>query len=607
MKMKRLVATMLALLLVVSLLPIGAMAADDNTGTLDVLQPSETMNNNQGFIEVNLGSITNNGVEPAKGDPVDPNSGTVKTNYNNGKIENNYGTVNHNDGSSGNPQISENYGTVNTNSSGSNAARPNYNDGIAENYGLVQTNTSGGSIGTNAKGGTIENNSGSIGTNKKGGIIENNSGTVGSRNDDNEGTPDTSKGNHGEIYGNTGTVIFNDGTIRYNGAKVEKNAFGDVIMAEGTTNENATVVLNQRTIKENHGKVGTNEGTNDTKATIHRNYGTVDENKGLVEYNYTTSTYDPETGELIETPGVVTNAKGGEVMANYGTVNNGKGGVVNVNSGTVNNEKGGVVYENTGTVENKAGGWLNDVIVTKNPEKAEPDNYDYDYKYKRFEGEEGTYVATSVDRGYVKNEDGTTEEFQDGGIVGVVKQAIQGVKLNLKEVGNLFKQDGYEVIGYRTDFAEPAQNEDAADSDGVNETEYKVTGPNGVLKLIWGKIKAVVKPSGSSGDPEAKTVKKTVPTSLSGNQLKVGAYVRCGNMTFVIIEVTDTDIRVATANKLTEQDLADLLGCLKKHLSDAQIAKLIGEPELLEQELVNYFFGGRNEHIAFRAARDLFA
>ena len=89
--------------------------------------------------------------------------------------------------------------------------------------------------------------------------------------------------------------------------------------------------------------------------------------------------------------------------------------------------------------------------------------------------------------------------------------------------------------------------------------------------------------------------------------MKVGAYVRRGNLLFRIIEVTDNDIRVATVGKLSEEDLADMLGFLKQHLSDAQIAKINGEPALLEQELVTYFFGDSYEHIAFRAARDLFA
>ena len=123
------------------------------------------------------------------------------------------------------------------------------------------------------------------------------------------------------------------------------------------------------------------------------------------------------------------------------------------------------------------------------------------------------------------------------------------------------------------------------------------------LKIMWKQIVTAVEPA--SNEPEVKTT--TIPTSLSAGQVKVGAYVRRGNMTFRIIEVTDDAIRVATVGKLSEEDLADMLGCLKKHLSKAQLGRLIGEPELLEQELVNYFFGDSREHIAFRASRNLFA
>ena len=550
MKGKRLVATMLSLLLVVSLLPMTALAADVNTGTLDVLRPSDEMKNNQGSVGQNLGSITNNGVKPEEGQPVNPNSGTVETNYNNGKIANNYGTVNHNDGSSGNPQISKNYGTVNTNSSGRDVARPGNKDGIVENYGLVQTNTSGGSIGTNAEGGTVK-------TNGVGGTIENNSGTVGSRNDDAEKTPDTNKGNHGEIYGNTGTVIFNDGTINYNGAKAEKNDAGNVKKVEGTTNPNATVVLNQDKIYENYGTVGINaEG-----GMVQKNYGTVNNGDG---------------GDVLDNYGTVNNGDGGDVLNNYDTVNNGEGGEVLCNYGTVVNT-GGTLYEYVSEYTDAVGS------METTPIK-----------------EAGTYYGVLINKGDAP-EDAEAGTWKNGS---AFVQKKLGEDLDL---GSIFKQNGYTVIGYqKEDAAVMAMDEDAAGSGMVRDTKYKENMP-GRLRLIWEKIKTVLKPSGSSGDPEAKTVKKTVPTSLSGDQLKVGAYVRCGNMTFVIIEVTDTDIRVATANKLTEQDLADMLGCLKKHLSDAQIAKLIGEPELLEQELVNFFFGGRNEHIAFRAARDLFA
>ena len=71
--------------------------------------------------------------------------------------------------------------------------------------------------------------------------------------------------------------------------------------------------------------------------------------------------------------------------------------------------------------------------------------------------------------------------------------------------------------------------------------------------------------------------------------------------------MNDDSIRVVIVGKLSEQALADMLGFLQQHLSDAQIAKINGEPKLLEQELVTYFFGGTSEHISFYAAPDLFA
>ena len=136
----------------------------------------------------------------------------------------------------------------------------------------------------------------------------------------------------------------------------------------------------------------------------------------------------------------------------------------------------------------------------------------------------------------------------------------------------------------------------------ITETKNYLMNAPTWLQILWKKI---VKPA--SDEPEVKTVQNNIPTSLSADQVKVGAYVRRGNLLFRIIEVTDNDIRVATVGKLSEEDLADMLGFLKQHLSDAQIAKINGEPALLEQELVTYFFGDSYEHIAFRAARDLFA
>ena len=652
MKMKRLVATMLVLLLVTSLLPITALAdtlPDNKEGDTVSVGSGDTMDVNNGTVTTNRGTVgTNNGtvtenkknvginngkIATSNGtvtennkqidtnafagkvetnnDTVVFNKGTVKTNaedgtvkYNYGKVETNQGTVNQNTNlirngetvqsgsidinkgtvdtndthvnqnegtvATNNGTVTTNRGTVGTNNGTVTENKKNVginngkiatsngtvtennkqidtnafagkvetnNDTVVFNKGTVKTNAedgtvdknwgnitdNNGNVNTNERiikngvefRGVIENNNGTVKTNGEGGTIENNSGTVGSRNDDDEGTPNTQKGNHGVIYGNTGTVIFNDGVIAYNGAKVEKNAAGGVNMVEGTTNPNATVELNQGTIYENYGTIGAN-------------------------------------------------AEDGEVFANYGTVVNTQGGKLHE-----------YVYEYT---DDEDPGEETSTTIT----------------------EAGTYYGVLIDKG----------DAPEGAEAGTWKNGMALLQKKLDEVldlGSIFKQDGYKVIGYqKVDVAVMAMDEDAAGSEMVPGTEYRENMP-GWLRLIWEKIKTVVKPSASSGDPEAKTVKKTVPTSLSGDQLKAGAYVRRGNMTFVIIEVTDNDIRVATAGKLSEQDLADMLGCLKKHLSDAQIAKINGEPALLEQELVNYFFGGRNEHIAFRAARDLFA
>ena len=94
MKGKRLVATMLALLLVVSLLPMAAMADDIQSQpgeTVDEIKPGDSMgsnpgtvNNNHGNVATNMATIVNNGTAGGGRD-----SGHVSTNS--GRIENNDG------------------------------------------------------------------------------------------------------------------------------------------------------------------------------------------------------------------------------------------------------------------------------------------------------------------------------------------------------------------------------------------------------------------------------------------------------------------------------------------------------------------------------------
>ena len=552
MKMKRLLASVLALLLVVSILPIGALAVDIETGANEEWV-NIPIDNNRGTIGENVSTITNNGTS---GDG--PDSGTV--NKNAGTITNNYGTVQsnasadesyhptifHNHGlvvkNNGlvennrmNGEVATNNGTVSNNNGQVGATKtttdPNTGDEIEEivsdtgNFGTITTNGKTGTVLVNQKGGTIGNNCGTVNINSDGGlvitnsnVIEQNNGDVGYTYDMGDGFFGVKGGNEGTIKLNAGTVTSNEGTIELNAGTVTSNAVGAEI--EKNTD------------------------------TLEMNYGTVDENTGTVEYNF-------EVGE-------VTNKSGGEVT---------------YNRGTVNNEKDGTLYE-----------YFTEFADGEEPETDKP---------SKTITEEGTYYGILIDKG-------TAPEAADAG---TWKNGFALVQKKLGEVldlGSIFKQDGYEVIGYQdASPVEMALDEDAAGPEMVSGTEYNENRPSW-LRLIWGKIKAAVKPSASSDDPEPKTVQNNIPTSLSAGQVKVGAYVRRGNLLFRIIEVTDNDIQVATVGKLSDEALADMLGFLKQHLSDAQIAKINGEPKLLEQELVTYFFGDSYEHIAFRAAKDLF-
>ena len=565
MKMKRMVASVLALLLVVSLLPISALAMVDNPvgGTIDV--PSdESMDNNQGTVNRNEGTIVNNGTGNGG-----VSSGTVVQNV--GTITNNYGTVKQN---------------VQLNTPDPNGSQIKKIGEIAHNYGvveynsaIVETNEANGLVGVRDTVGepVVKEGTGNFGT------VNTNNGTI------------TTNGKTVNTNGQSGTILVNEAAIGTNSGTVKTNAEGGTVETNAkdgkietnngtvnTNNEGGTVKTNNKLIKKNYGAVGTSVVEADgsisyyggNEETIELNAGTVTSNASGAEIKQNTGTLELNFGTVVENTGTV------EYNFEVGEVTNKSGGEVTYNRGTVNNEKDGTLYE-----------YFTEFADGEEPETDKP---------SKTITEEGTYYGILIDKG-------TAPETADAG---TWKNGFALVQKKLGEVldlGSIFKQDGYEVIGYRTEsFAEMALDEDAAGSEVVSGTEYTANMP-GWLSLIWGKIKTVVKPSGPSDDPEAKTVQNSIPTSLSADQVKVGAYVRRGNLLVRIIEVTDNDIRVATVGKLSEEDLADMLGFLKQHLSDAQIAKIIGEPALLEQELVTYFFGDSYEHIAFRAARDLFA
>ena len=546
MKMKRLLSCIMALLLVVSLLPIAAMAEtpmyNPEGKTVEEipsgdLMPSNdgTVTNNNGYVTTNgrNGTITNNGTAGGGRD-----SGHVSTNS--GKIVNNYGYV------------CNNYGTINYNQSGS----------------LVEGNNSGAIVETNAENATIKSNVGTVGKREEGQVVED-------------------SGNYGTIEENKGTVLINQegGTIDVNNGVV-----GELVDGHVTPNDNignyGTVNTNNGTITTNHKLVDTNGET----GYIYANDGQVNLNKGSISHN--NNTLNTNDHEVIQNDGEVT-TNNGTITQNYKQV-------------TTNN---GEVEQNFGTVETNA--------------------IDGDVRNRRIREDAATFTAAqdaqAVAEGEVQYNFGTVKDHTNRvtandppiiyyglswgdnvqSLTPLVEKDLwgtgieKGTPINLNDYLKNASRSGYKMTGYTAYY-----REDGADVEIGDTANYLMNAPTW-LKILWEKITG--KPPVSSDEPETKTVQNNIPTSLSAGQVKVGAYVRRGNLLFRIIEVTDDDIRVATVGKLSEKSLADMMGFLKQHLSDAQIAKIIGEPELLEQELVTHFFGDSREHIAFRASRDLFA
>lgn len=516
MKMKRMIASVLALLLVVSILPIGALADERFTTDDGTIETGKEVTYNDAQNVINNGTVTYNGPAASPAPSIQTNNGTVV---------NNGGSTN------------DDRGTVVYNSADCTVVNNNKTGTVVNNYGLVTNNT--GTVNNNESGGTVENNNegGKVLINKKGGTVETNggqigtnSGTVGKKED---GQVVADSGNNNAIDANCGTVISNNehGTVGTNTADGE--------------------------IEINNGTVGTfdDDGSFIDQAG---NYGTIGINNGTVTFN--------QNGATIGT-------NNGKVASNYGTVET--------------NAIDGVVY-NKDTFPGIASRSNDNGDAAAPEEKPSVDGVDTNFGTvydKTKEDTKTTYYGLS----WGDNVDNLNS----------IESFVQAdTTLNLDAEAAKASLSGYTMTGY-TAFARNNGKDVEITS---NITNYLMNAPVW-LKIMWKQIVTAVEPA--SNEPEVKTT--TIPTSLSAGQVKVGAYVRRGNMTFRIIEVTDDAIRVATVGKLSEEDLADMLGCLKKHLSEAQLGRLIGEPELLERELVTHFFGDSREHIAFRASRDLFA
>ena len=414
------------------------------------------------------------------------------------------------------------------------------------------------------------------------GGIFNNEGTVGSYTDAECKTPDPNTGNKSSIVGNTGTVVVNVGGITYNGAGA-RDTGDDIEIDKDNLEPDATVVVNKGEIVTNIGKVTTNAeggeisenggyvGTNDKGAVVEYNNGMIGENRGTVNSNEVQIEYDDAKDDFVPKfgtngepiPAVITK-NSGTVEMNYGTVE------TNAIDGVVNNyNAGGVVAaSNDDAIE----------TPTEQPPAVAGIGTNFGTVHNKVDG--NTYYGLSWGESVDKLN--SIESFVVAGTQGI----------NLDEIANGVKRSGYKMTDY-TAFA----RKEGKDVEIDNIADYAMNAPTW-LQILWEKI---------AGKSEPKPTRTPVYTNLSGDQVKVGAFLRVGDCIFKIIEVNEDNIRVATVKQLPEKALTDMLGFLKQYLSDAQIAKFQGEPELLEEELIAKFFGGSNEHIAFYASRDLFA
>lgn len=367
--------------------------------------------------------------------------------------------------------------------------------------------------------------------------------------------------------GNFGTIETNSGTISHNGELVEHND-GDIYINTGTVTSNNGIVVSN----------GEMNSPNPQLAVIGENRGIILENYGTVETNGL-QTLD-QNGKPVVIDGEA--QYDGTIYKNYGTVE--------TNNGTVE--------ENYGTVETNAiDGVVNNYSEETQVARAAEDAASPEEVPDEKKGTVTQNFGTVVDKEKTYYGLSWGDNVQSLTLLNgkVEKQST----LNLNAEASKASRDGYRMTGYKA-FERRNGKDETITSDTSN---YTMNAPVW-LQILWEKITG--KPAASNAT-ETQPTRTPVYTKLSAEQVKVGMFVRCGNMTFKIIEVTDDSIRVATVGKLSEGALADMLGFLKQHLSDAQIAKLMGAPELLEQELVAKFFGGSNEHISFYASADLFA
>lgn len=365
--------------------------------------------------------------------------------------------------------------------------------------------------------------------------------------------------NDGQMAENSGTVDINNGVITVNNGVVVQNSF------------DAAVIENNGVVSQNDYLVDINNGeVTENNAIVTTNYGVIVQNseEAVVNENY---------GEVITNNNFVSNKEGGVVVNNDSMVWNYSGGAVENNHSVVTNYAGGEVIDNNGDVVNYAGGILNDVL---HYDAAGESAASYDV-YLSFDGGDNRYVPVYI------AEDCLPPAHGEATVCGVTKQAVLNSTLNLREVGQLFGNDGYEVVGYEY------INQEETGFVTVNDVFFTVDEGGRKIYLIW--------------DVAGNEYIPVYLTHISAERVYPGAEIAVPSQLFRVLEVYDDSMLVTTCWQISEADLAAPMEYLQSVLTPEQSSKIIGAPDLLSEDLVAEHFGGVGSYICFTAQLDLFA
>lgn len=560
--------SILLVLLLLTSLPISAMADGETHITVD----TENNTTSNAIIDKGVNVTTNSAPVVENNGNIGTSNAPITTNTSTGEVGTANASVYTNEGKveDSKAYIETNTGTVTDN-----------NGRINESSGTVVNNNSMSGIGTNT--GTVTNSAGFIQTNN--GQV----GTVGTQGQA-ASTSNTNLVNNQAVKNEDGTYQEGTGVVDVNyGFLVNNGDYNAKDKDSGTLNTNEGIV------NGNYGTITTNNGHVDS------NYAVITENQGEINY----ASGNSQIGTNGEDAYISVNQ--GKIDTNDGTINVNPGGTIGTNNGTVNDFAYGKIETNNGVINEC---WSGSIVTENNGTINDGKSLQVvtngitgvvnDTGASTVENNFGTYNCSDGNTylGLSWGSDTKSLTLLDGEVVKGTQKNLDEAAAKVTAAGPT--RDGYKLTGYTWLTSDGAKVTDTAN--------YTMNAPTW-LKLLWEKIVTAVAPAPASSDePEAKPVKAAaIPTTVEAEDVKVGTVVRAKGQLFKVIEMDDGSITVVTMGALSKKDMEDLMVYLAKYLTPEQIELLLGNPELISQELAAKLFGGNTNHIVFKAAKNLFA